>query len=209
MEISSYQQNLKSIIKLEDRVKLCSRCPDISICNHKPASGKGSLLPDAMLVFECENDLTDNAVWMLNLHEEIRRYFQLQHVYHTFLVRCRPKACVWRQGANCYLDGKLLDRQGACMLTHRQCDAIPVKAGDEEIINCLSHTLEEIIIFKPRYVLLFGERVSRFVLKAFGFYEELLGTANQYQSTLFLTLNAENLCNESNISSAAALAQSE
>jgi hypothetical protein len=206
MEISEHQKHLKSIIRLEDRVKLCNRCPNIIICNHKPASGKGSLLPEALLVFESENDLTDNTVWMLNLHDEIKRYFQVEHVYHTFLVRCQPKACIWRQGANCYLAGKLLDRQGICMLTHRPCDAIPVKAGDEEIINCLSYALEEIIIFQPRYVLLFGDRVSRFLLKGFGFLEEVGENPLRYESTLFLPLQAENMCNEADISAATARA---
>lgn len=171
MERGSREQNIKRIISMEDRIGQCQRCMNLFRCMRKPSLGKGDLEPDVLLVFECESSLTCDMDRLIDLRNVVKKAFNTEKVYHTFMVRCQPKACSARQNANCFIEGKLLDKNKVCMLTGKECEGIPIKPTPEEIMNCMPFVMEEIRILQPQYVILFGDRVSSFIGKACGVYE--------------------------------------
>lgn len=167
------EQNIKSIIRLEDRVAKCRRCAPLLKCTSRPAVGRGDLEPDTMIVFEAANDLNRNQHWIVGLHNSVRQHFGGQQVYHTFMVRCQSRVCPQSQGNDCFLTSRLLDRNDICLLNNQPCDGIAVKPTNEAIINCLTYLLEEIAALRPSRVVLMGPRVTDFVLKACGVYHQI------------------------------------
>lgn len=191
--IGNREQNIRRIIEMEDRICQCQRCPSLVKCLRKPSMGKGELDPEALLIFEYENTYTRDINNIIKLRNIIKQELKLDKVYHTFMVRCQPKACATRQSVTCYGEGKWIDKDYTCLLSNKTCDGIPVKPGNSEIISCLPFLLEEIDILNPTYLLLFGERVTEFVLKSYGVYSNL--AANQryeYEHMIFLTVVDEN-----------------
>ena len=173
MEKGTREQNIKRIINMEDRIVQCKRCPSLTRCIRKPSLGKGDLEPQVLLVFECENQFTSDLDKVIQLRDSVKKNFSTERVYHTFMVRCQPKACASRQNTNCYMTNKLLDKENTCLLNNSMCEGIPVKPSSDEIMNCLPFLLEEIQILKPEYVILFGQRVGEFVLKSYGVFEPI------------------------------------
>lgn len=173
MEKGTREQNIKRIINMEDRIAQCKRCPSLTRCIRKPSLGKGDLEPQVLLAFECENQFTSDLDKVIQLRDSIKKNFSTERVYHTFMVRCQPKACASRQNTNCYMTNKLLDRDNICLLSNSLCEGIPVKPSSDEVMNCLPFLMEEIEVLKPEYVVLFGQRVGEFVLKSYGIFEQI------------------------------------
>jgi len=187
MNKAGRDQKIKSIIKLEEKICRCERCASLIKCTSKPSLGKGDIEPQVLLVFECENNNTRDIDWIIALRNSIKNLFNIDRVYHTFMVRCQPKACT-RPSNSCFPTNKLLDRNNICILNNKLCDGIPIKPFNEEIINCLTYLLEEIAVLKPDYVILFGPRVSDFVLKSYGIiHPELIEPYYKYESITFLS----------------------
>jgi hypothetical protein len=188
MDESSRDQNIKLIIKMEDRVGQCSRCLSLTRCTSKPSLGKGDLDPQVFLVFECENSYTSDIKWLIDLRNRIKHHLNIKKIYHTFLVRCHPKACEKRQSCSFLLPDQLLCRDNICKLSSDTCDGIPIKPSGKSIINCLTYLLEEMNILNPTYVVLFGNKVSDYVLKSCGVFEALqIGQAYKYKDMLLLS----------------------
>lgn len=191
--VGNREQNIRRIIEMEDRICQCQRCPSLVKCLRKPSMGKGELDPQALLIFEYENSYTRDINNIIKLRNIIKQELKLDKVYHTFMVRCQPKACATRQSVTCYGEGKWIDKDYTCLLSNKTCDGIPVKPGNSEIISCLSFLLEEIEILHPTYLLLFGERVTEFVLKSYGIYNDLATNQRyEYEHMTFLTAIDEN-----------------
>lgn len=168
MDINKREQNIKSIIRLETRITKCRRCPGIRKCIGKPAMGKGDLVPEAVVVFEYENTNNQNVDWIVEMRNSIQKYFNVDTAYHTFMVRCQPKACPLGDAIPCRVTSPLLNNNGTCRLTNQSCSGTPIKPPDESVVNCLNFVIEELDIFQPQYVFLFGKRVTEFVLRAYG-----------------------------------------
>jgi uracil-DNA glycosylase len=193
MVVGNREQNIRRIIEMEDRICQCQRCPSLVKCLRKPSMGKGELDPEALLVFEYENNFTRDINNIIRLRNIIKQELKLDKVYHTYMVRCQPKACATRQSVNCYGQGKWIDKDYTCLLSNKACDGIPVRPGTDEIISCLPFLLEEIEILHPPYLLLFGERVTEFVLKSYGVYSNLATNQRyEYGEMIFLTSVDEN-----------------
>lgn len=191
--VGNREQNIRRIIEMEDRICQCQRCPSLVKCLRKPSMGKGELDPQALLIFEYENSYTRDINNIIKLRNIIKQELKLDKVYHTFMVRCQPKACATRQSVTCYGEGKWIDKDYTCLLSNKTCDGVPVKPGNSEIISCLSFLLEEIEILHPTYLLLFGERVTEFVLKSYGIYNDLATNQRyEYEHMTFLTAIDEN-----------------
>jgi len=151
---------IRRIIDMEDRINQCKRCVLLRPCVRKPSLGKGELEPDIVMVFEYESDFIDELKNIVGLHDMLRDEFGVEKTYHSYLVRCQPKACDKRNSISCYNENKLIDVDGNCLLTGAKCDGIPVRPGNQEIIACLSYLGEEIEILNPRFVVLFGDKVG-------------------------------------------------
>ncbi|MCX5780108.1 MAG: hypothetical protein NTV45_04685 [Firmicutes bacterium] len=192
------EHSIKSIIKLEERIGQCGRCATLVNCTHKPSLGRGDLVPQVLLVFESESACTRNIDWIIELRKLIKLHFNVDRVYHTYLVRCQPKACPSTQGIDCSPTNRLLDRNNICLLTDQLCAGIPIKPTDEEILNCLTYLLEEINALQPGCVMLLGSRVSDFVGKSLGRFEKNMDMpAYSYEDITFLpTVAAEVLQDE-------------
>jgi len=191
--VGNREQNIRRIIEMEDRICQCQRCPSLVKCLRKPSMGKGELDPEALLIFEYENSYTRDINNIIRLRNIIKQELKLDKIYHTFMVRCQLKACATRQSVTCYGEGKWIDKDYTCLLSNKTCDGIPVKPGNSEIISCLSFLLEEIEILHPTYLLLFGERVTEFVLKSYGIYSNLATNQRyEYEHMIFLTAVEEN-----------------
>lgn len=188
MEKGSREQNIKRIIRMEKRVAQCNRCPNLTRCIRKPSFGKGDLEPQVLMVFECENQFTLDLDKVIQLRDIIKKSFNTERVYHTFMVRCQPKACATRQNANCYMHNKLLDKEYNCLLSNTPCEGIPVKPTGDEVMNCLPFLMEEIKVLRPDYVILFGNRASEYVLKSCGVYDNIeKNMAYECEGMIFLT----------------------
>lgn len=200
------EQNIRRVIEMEDRICQCQRCPSLVRCLRKPSMGKGELEPEGMLIFEYDNNFTKDINRVITLRNLIKKELNLDKIYHTFMVRCQPKACASRQSVNCYSDSKWIDKDYICVLSGRSCDGIPVKPGTGEIISCLPFLLEEIEILHPQYLILFGERVAEFVLKAYGIYNNIaLERCYQYEQMKFLTTVDESNFQQENCKDLSAL----
>ena len=192
MEKGTREQNIKRIINMEDRIAQCNRCPSLTRCIRKPSLGKGDLEPQVLIVFECENQFTSDLDKVIQLRDSVKKNFSTERVYHTFMVRCQPKACASRQNTNCYMTNKLLDKENVCLLSNNQCEGIPVKPSSDEVMSCLPFLMEEIEVLKPDYVLLFGQRVSEYVLKSYGVFNNIeTNKAFKYDDITFLTTGDE------------------
>ena len=186
------EQNIRRIIDMEDRICQCQRCTFLAKCVRKPSMGKGELEPDIILVFEYDNQFTKDLDKVISLRNQIKQTFNLERVYHTFMVRCQPKACRVRSSVSCYADSKLLDKEYNCLLSNKPCDGIPINPSDEEIICCLPFLIEEIGILHPSYVVLFGDRVSEFVLKSYGVFEDIeLNNSYKCDDMVFIAISNE------------------
>lgn len=192
MEKGTREQNIKRIINMEDRIAQCNRCPSLTRCIRKASLGKGDLEPQVLIVFECENQFTLDLDKVIQLRDSVKKNFSTERVYHTFMVRCQPKACASRQNTNCYMTNKLLDKENNCLLSNNQCEGIPVKPASDEIMNCLPFLMEEIEVLKPDYVVLFGQRVSEYVLKSYGVFDDIeMNKSFEYNDIIFLTTGDE------------------
>ncbi len=168
MDINKRELNIKSIIRLENRIIKCQRCPGMLKCTSKPAMGKGDLVPEAIVVFECENRNNQNVDWIVEMRNAIQKYFNIDTAYHTFMVRCQPKSCPLGDAIPCRITNPLQDSNGICRLTNQVCSGIPIRPTDESVVNCLNFVIEELDIFQPQYVFLFGKRVTEFILRVYG-----------------------------------------
>jgi len=198
----SREQNIRRVIEMEDRICQCLRCPSLVRCLRKPSMGKGELEPEGMLIFEYDNSFTKDINNVIALRNLIKTELKLDKIYHTFMVRCQPKACASRQSVNCYGEGKWIGKDYTCLLSGKHCDGIPVKPGTGEIISCLPFLMEEIEILHPQFLILFGERVAEFVLKAYGIYNSIeIQRSYQYEHMTFLTTVEENQFRQENCTS--------
>ncbi|MEN6462001.1 MAG: uracil-DNA glycosylase family protein [Syntrophomonas sp.] len=175
------EQNIKKIIEMEDRICECQRCTSLVRCVRKPSQGKGDLEPILMLVFEYENDFCKETNNIIELRDLIKKETDIQHIYHTFMVRCCPKSCANLPSSSCYFNNKLMDKDYNCRLSRSKCDGIPVRPGNEEIMSCLPFLMEEIETLEPHFVLLFGDRVSTFVLRSYGVFDDPI-PGHRYQT---------------------------
>lgn len=202
MVSGSREKNILKIIEMEERICQCLRCPVAVKCTRKPSLGKGDLEPECILVFEYDSDFTRDANNIIALRNLIKSELKIASIYHSFMVRCTSKACSDRQSMNCYFEGKLINKDNTCIINNKICRGIAIRPGVEEIISCLPYLLEEINILKPRYVILFGERVTEFVLRSYGFYFDIAKNKSyKYEQMLFLTTVDEsefqvNSCND-------------
>ena len=187
------EQNIRRIIEMEDRICQCQRCPFLVRCIRKPSMGKGELDPELIMVFEHENNFTSDINNIISIRNSIKKVMKIEKIYHTFLVRCQPKACTNHQSANCYGEGKWIDKDYTCLLSGRYCDGIPVRPGTGEIISCLPFLLEEVEILHPPYLILFGEKVAEFVLKSYGILTSIsINQRYEYEDMVFFTSVREN-----------------
>ncbi len=189
MDANRREMNIKGLIRLEGRIAECRRCPSLLQCTSKPSLGKGDLVPQVVIVFECGDDRSYDIDWIVEIRNGVQKYFSVDTVYHTFMVRCQPKACPMGAGIPCQVNNSLLDTQNKCRLTSQPCIGIPVKPDDEAVLNCLGYVIEELHIFQPRYVIMFGRRVSEFILKSLGMLESIQDRlVFEHESTTFLSL---------------------
>lgn len=189
MDLNQRENNIKAIIKLEDRIFQCRRCPSLLHCSSKPGTGKGDLVPEAVIVFECENEHNTDIDWVVEMRNTVQKYLQVNAVYHSFLVRCHPKACWLADTIPCRVNDPLLKADNTCRLSKKNCTGIPVKPTDEAILNCLNYIIEELAIFQPENIILFGRRVSEFVLKAYGILDTIQDRlVYHHEGTTFITI---------------------
>ncbi|MDD4801599.1 MAG: uracil-DNA glycosylase family protein [Syntrophomonas sp.] len=197
MDISNREQRIKSIVRMEERILHCSRCQALTMCTSKPSLGKGDFEPQALMVFECKSNYNSDTNRIINLREMIKQEFYIANIYHTFAVRCHPKACAKRQNCGFYMPGKLIDRDAVCKFSNQACDGTGIKPSSEHIISCMTYLLEEIDILKPAYVILFGSRVSNYVLKSCGVLEDIhIGQIHRHKEMVLLTTVEEELFNK-------------
>jgi len=194
MSKTTREENIRRIIVLEDRIYQCRRCKPLLRCIKKPSLGKGDLEPAIMLVFEFNSTFSADIKNLIELRNLIKKEFGISGIYHSFMVRCQPKACTVRDTVSCYAENKLLDKENNnCILTGKACTGIPVRPSCEEIIACLPFLLEEIDILSPRYIIFFGERVSEFLLKSYGIFDYDIepGSHFKYGNMILLTTVCE------------------
>jgi uracil-DNA glycosylase len=158
---------------MEERISKCTRCVLQRGCVYRPATGKGDLKPEILLVFHSEGNGNDRKK-IMDIRQLIKKHFILDKVYHTFAVRCQPKSCTHLDNLNCFSSKCLVDQEQTCRVTRAVCEGIPIMPGDIEIISCLHYLIEEIDILSPQIVVLFGDRTSYFTLKAYGLLDSII-----------------------------------
>lgn len=171
MSNGNREQVIRRIINMEDRIANCQRCGAATRCIRKPSLGKGDLEPDLIMVLESDNQYSRDINHMIELRNLIKNGLQFEKLYHTYMVRCQPKACTLQSGISCFSQRKLLDKEYHCLLSGKPCEGIPVHPNNDSVIACLPFLMEEIAILNPAYVMLFGQRVAEYVLKACGYFD--------------------------------------
>lgn len=177
------EENIRLIIGLEERIAQCKRCRSLLSCVRKPALGKGNLQPEIVLVLEHDSDLPEYKEKINEVRGIVKREFSNSKIYHTFMVRCQPKACSIRTNTSCYMENnKFINRELHCLLTNRRCEGVAIKPTDEHIISCLPFLIEELDIIEPRFIIMFGALASEFVLKSYGVFRPV-ATGDVVQSS--------------------------
>lgn len=192
------QQIISRIIAMEERLSSCTRCTSRRRCVNKPATGKGDLDPDILLVFQSQRDMKNDMKQIIAIRQMLKNSFSLDKIYHTFLVRCQPKSCTHIENLNCNSAKSLIDQEQNCRISKTICEGIPMVPGDIEIISCLHYLIEEIDLLSPHIVILFGERVGYFVLRAMGIFDSL-STPGLYMKNgqyIFTTIEENNFSSE-------------
>ncbi|NLW45283.1 MAG: hypothetical protein GXY92_08890 [Syntrophomonadaceae bacterium] len=168
---SAKGKTISRIVKMEERINKCNRCKDVRVCCFRPATGKGDIEADIMLILASESEVPDRS-------ELIRMRQQISAmtgngcgVYHTYMVRCQPRICNRRKNQAVLFDGSLIDADNRCLLSRERCDAIPAEPDDQQTMNCLHFLLEEIEILDPKLVITVGERTYQYVFRAFGIFD--------------------------------------
>lgn len=193
MSKGNREQIIRRIINMEDRIVNCQRCGSVTRCIRKPSLGKGELEPELLMVLESDNQFSRDINRMIELRNLVKTGLGFEKVYHTYLVRCQPKACTVRGDISCYSKRKLLDKDYHCLLTEKACEGISIHPAAENVIACLPFLLEEISILNPKYIMLFGKRVSEFVLKSYGYFEEpIQHKGYSYEHQILLSTVDEN-----------------
>ncbi|QGT99631.1 hypothetical protein SYNTR_1038 [Candidatus Syntrophocurvum alkaliphilum] len=194
MTNSSREKKIKLIIDMEERINNCMRCKKLLKCRRKSSLGKGDLEPEMMLIFEAENNFNQDLDNVIKLRNHIKKGLSIHKIYHSFMVRCQPKACTRASDSNLYGQSYLLDNDNNCKLTARRCDGIAVHPTDEEIISCLPFIIEEIEILQPQYIILFGNRVTDFILKSYGIYDNIeIGKKYNYGKSILYSASDEEI----------------
>lgn len=173
MQKGKREENIRRIISMEDRIVICDRCQAALKCVRKPSLGKGDLEPEAVLIFESHTNYLNDIDNIKLIRNTITEELGIKRIYHTFLVRCQPKACTLLNNTNCYGNSKLIDKDFNCILNNKPCMGVSVPPSDEQIIACLPYAVEETAILKSQYVFLFGTRVAEFMLKSWGKFDEV------------------------------------
>lgn len=199
MSIGAREEKIRRIVSMEDRIGKCDRCPTLIKCIRKPSLGKGELEPDIIFVFESSSNFTNDIDNIIRLRNLFKKEFEVGKIYHTYMVRCQPKACTIRYGVSCYTDNRLLDKDSKCILSGGLCEGIPIRPSTEEIFACLPFLLEEIEILNPKYLVLFGQRVSNFLLRAYGIFDNIEeGKRFEFNDMVILTTTYEDVLEEEN-----------
>jgi uracil-DNA glycosylase len=163
---------ISRIVKMEERVQKCSRCKGIRICNQKPATGRGEVEPDILLVFLNENEFTQERSRIMKMREDLSKLTAKNNrIYHTFLVRCQAKICSRRKDKEVLFEGNMINTDKVCLLTNSVCDAINAEPDDQQCINCLHYLLEEVEILVPEIIITLGEKTYQYVFRAFGLFD--------------------------------------
>lgn len=168
------EQKISHIIAMEERITNCTRCASQRRCVSKPSLGKGDLDPDIMLVFQSQSNAGIAIKKIIEIRQLLKKDFSYDKIYHTFLVRCQPKACINIDNLNCVTEKYLIDHEQNCRFIKTVCEGIPILPGDKQILSCLHYLIEEIDILLPQIIILFGSRTANFVLKAMGFLDSIL-----------------------------------
>ncbi len=118
---SSRRKSSGESLGLRTGFSRCFRCKSLIKCTGRPSLGKGELEPELMLVFESENKLTHDSKKLIELRRFIQNEFKLTDIYHSFLVRCHPKACILRKSIEAYTDyqplsERYIDNYNICLL---------------------------------------------------------------------------------------------
>lgn len=173
MQKGKREENIRRIISMEDRIVICDRCQAALKCVRKPSLGKGDLEPEAVLIFESNNNFLEDIDNIIAIRTAIAEELGIEKIYHTFLVRCQPKVCNLLSNTNCYGSSKLVDKDYNCILNNEPCVGVSVHPSDEQVISCLPYVVEETEILKSSYVFLFNRRVADFMLKSWGLFNDI------------------------------------
>lgn len=162
---------ISRIVKMEERINKCSRCKDVRVCCCRPATGKGDIEANILLVFASESEVADRSE-LIRMRQEISSMSGDGFgVYHTYMVRCQPRICNRRKNQAVLFDGSLIDTENRCLLSREQCDALLAQPDDQQTMNCLHFLLEEIEILAPKLIITVGERTYQYVFRAFGIFD--------------------------------------
>ncbi len=188
MGTSVREKVISRIVKMEERIKNCSRCKDVRVCCHRPSTGKGDVGANILLVFPYESEVTRDRKEMIRLRQEISIMAgEGSRIYNSFMVRCQPKICNRRQDQAVLFDGVLIDKKGQCLLTRKTCDASITEPDDQQTMNCLHFLLEEIQILEPKVIITVGERTYQYVFRAFGIFDPFQKSFSEVKNRLFRT----------------------
>lgn len=157
---------IKKLVAMEQRIRYCRRCVSNPYESLMPALGKGELDPEILIVFESDGDHGANMDLFLTVRAMVKQVFQVRKIYHTFLLRCQT-ARLFLLNARIYTGEDQFDE------VHNTQDFSYVDPAAVFIFSCLPFLVEEIDILRPPVILLCGDTVSDYVLKAYGFYEPL------------------------------------
>lgn len=165
---------IKRIVKMEEKILACERCPILKACAVKPSLGKGDLNPHIMIVFPAENEFTSDRSNLAQLKEQLKQRFGNElKVYYSYMVRCQPKLCRLKKEREYLVNGKYVAANSSCILNGGICEGMYVQPSDEEALCCTHYLLEEIDILEPKVIVTLGEKSSSIIFKSFGIFGPL------------------------------------
>lgn len=165
-------QTVRMLVKMEERIAKCARCKEEYFCYSRPAIGRGDVEADIMVVFLCEDEYCADRNNIINMREEIKAVAGGQvKLYHSYLVRCVRRSCYRLKGKESLFNGRLLKKDGTCLLSGQPCSGVIESPKDGEIMNCFYFLLEEIEILKPKVIIPVGETTCNYLFKAYGLFD--------------------------------------
>jgi len=194
MKKTTHELLVKRIIQMEARINACKRCSSAHHCFNTPSMGKGDLTPEILLVFQSQGNRRPEMNNYIEIRQMLKKEFDQERIYHTFLVRCQPQACFHIDDTEDMLVRHKAFYKKECQFNEPDCPGIPILPTSKEVVSCLPYLIEEIDILAPNTVILFGKRTAEFVLKAKGVLEEpMIPGFYKYNNRCIFTTVEENL----------------
>lgn len=168
----------ESMVRVEQEIAKCDRCPDLVLCRKNPVIGRGADRAKVMIIGYISDiegaeetgspfSNSPEGELLLQLLEKAGCSLE-ENTYLTYMIKCVPKTCEHKDR---YVEKtnrlRLLGENNVCLLTDRQCTGKIATPALLERENCLHHLSREISVTTPHVLMPLGLEATTTILEMY------------------------------------------